>query len=106
MKDILIANLSTLATNTGKKAKGGQDMREIVEIINPYVLIRHGKIHKIGGKEILQEIDPAKVDILDGTGKTLLPGFVDPHTHLVFGGTREEEFSMRLRGETYMAYHE
>jgi len=103
MKDILIANLSSLATNTGKKAKGGKEMREIFEIINPYVLIRNGKIHKIGGKEILQEIDPTQVEILDGEGKTLLPGFVDPHTHLVFGGTREEEFSMRLRGETYMA---
>ena len=103
MKDLLIANLASLATNTGKKAKGGQEMRKILEVINPYVLIKNGKIHKIGGKELLQEIDPAEVEILDGTGKTLLPGFVDPHTHLVFGGTREEEFSMRLRGETYMA---
>ncbi len=68
------------------------------------MLLKDGIIHKIGGAELEDLAVDAKV--LDGTGKTLLPGFVDPHTHLVFGGTREEEFSMRLRGESYIAIME
>ncbi|SFN51924.1 imidazolonepropionase [Proteiniclasticum ruminis] len=104
MGEILIKNLASLATNTGNKGKGGKEMGNIVELLHPWVLIKDGIIHKIGGEE-LQDVakDP---EVLDGSGKTLLPGFVDPHTHLVFGGTREEEFSMRLRGESYMAIME
>lgn len=104
MKELLIRNLRSLATNTGKEPKGGKAMGEILELLNPWVLIRDGKIHSIGQEELLLEAPDA--EILDGTGKTLLPGFIDPHTHLVFGGTREEEFSMRLRGESYMAIME
>lgn len=104
MGDLLIKNLASLATNTGKKGKGGKEMGNIVELFHPWVLIKDGIIHKIGGEELEDLAKDAKV--LDGTGKTLLPGFVDPHTHLVFGGTREEEFSMRLRGESYMAIME
>ncbi|HSL86854.1 MAG TPA: imidazolonepropionase [Bacteroidales bacterium] len=104
MKDLLIMNLETLATNTGNAPKGGRDMGEILELKNPWVLIRDGKIFKIGHEELQEEA--ADAQILEGSGKTLLPGFIDPHTHLVFGGTREEEFSMRLRGESYMAIME
>ena len=104
MGDLLIKNLASLATNTGKKGKGGKEMGNIVELLHPWVLIKDGIIHKIGGEELEDLAKDAKV--LDGSGKTLLPGFVDPHTHLVFGGTREEEFSMRLRGESYMAIME
>ncbi len=104
MGDILIKNLASLATNTGKKGKGGKEMGNIVELLHPWVILKDGIIHKIGGAELEDLAVDAKV--LDGTGKTLLPGFVDPHTHLVFGGTREEEFSMRLRGESYMAIME
>jgi len=104
MKDLLIKNLASLATSTGSRPRGGKEMGEILEMENPWVLIREGKIYKIGQEELLHEAEGA--DILDGSGQTLLPGFVDPHTHLVFGGTREEEFSMRLRGESYMAIME
>lgn len=104
MKDLLIKNLASLATNRGKGPRGGKSMGEILEITHPWVLVRDGKIHRIGGEELEKEAVDAQ--IIDGEGKTLLPGFVDPHTHLVFGGTREEEFSMRLRGESYMAIME
>ncbi|MEO7993545.1 MAG: imidazolonepropionase [bacterium] len=40
-------------------------------------------------------------ETIDCTGRTLVPGFIDPHTHLVFGGWREDEFEERLQGVTY-----
>ena len=82
MKDLLIKNLASLATNRGKGPRGGKSMGEILEITHPWVLVRDGKIHRIGGEELEKEAVDAQ--IIDGEGKTLLPGFVDPHTHLVF----------------------
>lgn len=106
MNKIMFKNLASFATNTGEKAKGGKNMGEITEIIDPIVLVHEGKIFYAGDKSILNEINEEEYKVIDGKGKTLLPGFVDPHTHLIFGGTREDEFSMRLRGETYMSIME
>lgn len=43
---------------------------------------------------------------VDASGRALLPGFVDSHTHFVFGGYREEEFSWRMKGDSYMSIME
>lgn len=40
---------------------------------------------------------------IEATGKILTPGLVDPHTHLVFAGSREQELTMRLKGKSYMS---
>ena len=39
---------------------------------------------------------------MDATGKIVTPGLIDPHTHVVFGGSREKEFEMRMEGASYM----
>ena len=63
-------------------------------------------MHWIGPAKELHENIPTpsanhEIKEIDCTGKTVLPGFVDPHTHLVFGGSREEEFAMRCAGKSY-----
>jgi imidazolonepropionase len=42
-----------------------------------------------------------EVEVLDAIGKVVLPGFIDSHTHLIFAGSREDEFEQRLQGQTY-----
>src|SRR5437762_12192801 len=62
------------------------------------MLIRAGKIALVGPSN---QIDIDGAEVIDATGKVVLPGFVDAHTHLVFGGNRLEDFERRARGETY-----
>lgn len=60
------------------------------------ILIEDGIIKEIG------KIEAAPgCEVVDVSGKTIVPGFVDAHTHMIFGGTREREFAMRARGMTY-----
>src|SRR5690606_19328308 len=96
MKKTLIRNLASLATPLGKTPRGGKEMGEILELIHPAVILEDGLIRQVLTEAEAGELDESDFEIIDGKGMTLLPGFVDPHTHLVFGGTREEEFAMRM----------
>ena len=103
---ILLKNISSLVTiNTnGKNRKTGIEMQDIGEIQNGAIAFSE-KIEWVGNsvnaeKLILsKELNPEKV--IDCSGKTVLPGFVDSHTHIVFAGNRSNEFARRLRGVTY-----
>ncbi len=106
--NILIKNASELVTCSGFKAKAGKEMVDLHIIEDGAVLIEEGIITAVGTTEkILSEFDESELkengfDIIDASNKAVLPGFVDPHTHFVFGGYRAEEFSWRLRGDSYM----
>jgi imidazolonepropionase len=67
------------------------------------VLCRAGRIAFVGAPEERRRTfgELADTERLDGRGGTLIPGFVDPHTHLPWAGMREEEFAARLKGKTY-----
>jgi len=102
----LITNIGSLVTvdAKGKKFKAGDEMQNIGEIKNAAMFF-DSKILWIGtttdAKSQINDglIIPEK--IIDAQGKTILPGFVDSHTHIVFGGNRSKEFAQRLRGATY-----
>ena len=81
-----------------EKYKSGKKMREIGLIENGNVKIVDDKIVKISkGK-----IKPTKDDVvIECENNVLMPGFIDAHTHLVFAGTREDEFAMRIEGKSY-----
>lgn len=102
MNNLIIHNASQVVTCSGFAGKRGKEMSELQVIENGTVIVTNGFI-----SHILKQGEPVPVDkqyytTIDASGKALLPGFVDPHTHFVFGGYREEEFSWRMRGDSYM----
>ncbi|MBM6616272.1 imidazolonepropionase [Bacillus suaedaesalsae] len=107
MKPIFIRNASQLVTLSGSSdsPRTGKQMGELNIIENGSVWVENGLIAMVGThEEVLQAYESRlhEARIVDATGKLVTPGLVDPHTHLVHSGTRENEFNMRLRGATYM----
>ncbi len=96
------ANIYTPKDNL-RKAKGGLDMRKILFIEDGAIAVKNGVIADIGKTEELKYKYSDAEEIINAEGRAALPGFVDPHTHAVFAGTRENEFSMRMEGKSYMA---
>ncbi|MBK9249615.1 MAG: imidazolonepropionase [Ignavibacteria bacterium] len=102
----LLTNISSLVTSAANGAlkKSGSDMQSIGEIRNAAMLV-DDKILWTGTSRdaqafcLVHNYQPTQV--IDCTGKTVLPGFVDSHTHIVFAGSRSDEFARRLRGESY-----
>ena len=95
-----IRQLVTVASG-GARVKTGAAMRELSVIENAAVLVDDDTISWAGPMEELAAKPPEDSHILDCSGSVVMPGFVDPHTHAVFAGSREEEFAMRAAGATY-----
>ncbi|WP_312470861.1 imidazolonepropionase [Neobacillus sp.] len=106
-KAIFIRNASQLVTLQGSsntpRVKG--EMSELGIIEDGSVWIEDGVIQAVGkDEELLVKYEDrlSEVEVVDARGKLVTPGLIDPHTHLVFTGSRENEFNMRLQGATYM----
>ena len=107
MSKIIIKNANELVTSAGFKAKKGNEMMDIGVIADGAIVIEDGIIKDLGSTtDILTKYNEQEYKIIDASGKAVLPGFVDSHTHLIFGGYRAEEFSWRLKGDTYMSIME
>ena len=101
--NMIIKNASEVVTCSGFEAKKGTAMSDLGIIEKGAVVVEDGIIKAVGPQEeILGNYDEAQYEVLDAKGKALLPGFVDSHTHYIWGGYRAEEFSWRLRGDDYM----
>lgn len=97
--DLLIVNASELLTLRGPKhPRIKEEMRDLGVIPHGSIAIKNGIIIDVG---VNVEYNAERV--IDATGKTVMPGFIDPHTHLVFAGTREFELKWKLDG---LSYHE
>ncbi|MDD4777918.1 MAG: imidazolonepropionase [Fermentimonas sp.] len=103
MNNLIIKNASQVVTCSGFEGKRGKEMSELNVIENGTVIVTDGLISHILKQGEKAEINISDYNTIDASGKALLPGFVDPHTHFIFGGYREEEFSWRMRGDNYMA---
>lgn len=76
------------------------------EPISGFVLENAGRIVLVEKGEPPQHFVNFADEVIDARGKTIVPGFVDAHTHLVHGGSRENELAMKLSGKSYMEIHE
>ena len=106
--NLIVKNASELVTCSGFTAKKGEEMSDLKIIPDGAVVVKEGVIEAVGTtRDILLELEKTEsdlsgFDIIDAKNRAVLPGFVDSHTHFVFGGFRAEEFSWRLRGDSYM----
>ena len=96
--------LLTMAPGKPGEPKVGDQMSELGLIEDGGLVVRDGLIIDAGSSERMREdyrLAPGGEEI-DASGCVVLPAFVDPHTHVLFSGTREWEFEQRLQGKTYM----
>jgi len=106
--NLIIKNASELVTCSGFAAKRGREMDDLHIISDGAVVIKQGIIDDVGTTGDIEArlkkngTDLSGYEVIDAQNKAVLPGFVDSHTHFVFGGYRADEFSWRLRGDSYM----
>lgn len=103
--DLLIHNIGTLITMQGSRAaRQGSEMSEVAAVRNGAVAIRDGMIVFAGREdEVLSQLAGINIERRhDAQGLLVTPGLIDPHTHLVHGGSREHELALKLRGVSYL----
>lgn len=99
--DTLILNAHELITCASTGAKRGLAMRDVGAIPNGAIAIQDGKILAVGTTADIQAAYTSAT-VVDASGKSVCPAFVDPHTHVVYAGDRVAEFEMRIQGKSYM----
>jgi len=100
--DLLVLNAGALVTMAGPaRPRRGAELSRLGIVQGGAVAIRKGRILAVGPTPELRKAYAAK-KTLDAKGALVTPGLVDPHTHLVFMGSREAEFEMRAAGKTYL----
>jgi imidazolonepropionase len=107
---ILFKNIKQLVgVHNPTQALRGKELNELPIINKTYLIVENGLIKKIGSSDSLDPFDSSDSfdsldpfdSIIDCTDKTILPTWCDSHTHLVFAGSRENEFIDKLKGKTY-----
>src|SRR5688500_6559083 len=101
--DFLNENASLIATCAGPAPRRGDAQRDIGARQNTVIAADQGEIVFVGPADATAEhidLQPGATRI-DASGCTVIPGFVDPHTHLVFAGNRRAELQQRLAGASY-----
>jgi imidazolonepropionase len=103
LADLLIANADLVATCQGPWPKRGPAQREIAAIAHASVAGQAGKIVFVGPADACERAVTLTPDalVIEARGCTVVPGFVDPHTHLLYAGDRRDELQRRLAGATY-----
>jgi len=98
MASLVITNIGLLATPLGSQARPGACQGEIRLLRDAAVAVDDGTISYVGSAASA----PSGATVIDAEGRLVTPGLVDCHTHLVFGGWRQHEFSQRLDGVPYL----
>ena len=104
MSRLLIKNAKALLGThpVGALRVNGNAMADLPHIEDGWLLVENDRITGLGGMDTWPGItDWNGLEVIDATGRYVLPGWCDPHTHAVFAATREEEWVDRIRGLTY-----
>ncbi len=104
MQELLITGISELATPLGSDFRRGAGQGDIARFQEVEIYCRDGRIAFIGSEEERRKEvgEVPSAERLDAQGSAVIPGLVDCHTHLPWGGSRENELSQRLAGKTYL----
>ncbi len=102
--DLLIRNIGQLLILAGEAPKKGREMSNLSIVENAAIASKNGRIISVGEEDkVLSEINLLKdAKEINADNKVVTPGLIDCHTHLVFSGSREEEFYLRIKGENYL----
>ena len=100
--DLLIYNIKEIVTPEPPYPKKGKTLKDILVINNGAIAIKNGEIYDFSTNEKIRDLYRGDSEIDLKNENIVLPGFIDPHTHLIFGGSREEEFLLRLQGVSYL----
>jgi imidazolonepropionase len=101
--DFAVRNIGLLVTMAGPTPRTGAGMRELDTMAAAAVAASKGRIVWVGPDAALDGLVnlAPEAPVLDAAGAAVVPGFVDPHTHLVFAGDRDDELRRRLAGASY-----
>lgn len=100
-RDLLVLHAADLVTMAGEGPRRGKAMREIGALEDGGLYASDGVILEVGESDALASKYADAGVTIDATGKTVIPGFVDTHTHLVFAGSREYEMEWKAEGMSY-----
>jgi imidazolonepropionase len=99
---LLITGASQLLTLRGRVPRRGKALCNLGVIKGGALLIRDGKIAAAGSRAEIEALPEARAaEKLDVSGRVLLPGFVDSHTHLIHAASRAEEYELKIAGASY-----
>ncbi|WEG13835.1 imidazolonepropionase [Pullulanibacillus sp. KACC 23026] len=101
MYDLLIENIGQLLTMEGpNRPRKGREMGQITVKDNAALAVEQGKVAWIGSAEEAHSLKASRT--MNAKSQLVTPGLVEPHTHLVFGGTRENEVALKQKGFSYL----
>ena len=103
-ESLIIVHANELVTLKGpRRSRTRAEMSNLAVVKDGALVIEDGVIIDVGRTDsILKEHGRSRREVIDAQGKTVTPGFVDCHTHLIFAGSREFEIELKAKGKSYM----